>query len=185
MFKTIPVGNVALKTIGDGEAVEVNPQEVQAAIKTAINASVEAAPPSTTASPPSPANSGAGGRTGDPAVTVDVRNASGANGLAASVSQSITGLGFHAGGVANVATRHTSVVDYATGEQTAARQVADYLGNGVGIAADPGLARGHLRVVLGTDYHATAGTSGTAPASQTAQPAGDASITANGLTCVN
>jgi LCP family protein required for cell wall assembly len=185
VFKTIPVGNVALKTIGDGEAVEVNPQEVQSAIKTAINAAGEAAPASATASPPSQVNSGAGGRKGDPAVTVDVRNASGANGLAASVSQSIAGLGFKAGSVANIATRHTSVVDYATGEQAAARQVADYLGNGVGIAADPSLARGHVRVLLGTDYHATAGSSGTAPAIQTPPPAGDAPITANGLTCVN
>ncbi|MEV5721930.1 LytR C-terminal domain-containing protein, partial [Amycolatopsis mediterranei] len=179
------VGTIALKTIGDGEAVEVNPQEVQSAIKTAINSAGEAAPASATASPPSQVNPGAGSRKGDPAVTVEVRNASGANGLAASVSQSIAGLGFKAGSVANVATRRTSVVGYATGEQAAARQVAGYLGTSVGIAADPSLARGHVRVVLGTDYHSAIGTSGTAPATQTAPRAGDASITADGLTCVN
>ncbi|GAB3147406.1 LCP family protein [Amycolatopsis stemonae] len=181
-FKTIPVGNVALKTAGDGEAVEVNPQAVQSAIKTAITGAGPVAP--ATGLPPSQVNSGTGSGKGDPAVTVDVRNASGTNGLAAAVSQSITGLGFKAGSVANGATRRTSVVDYAAGEQAAARQVAAHLGNGVGIAADPSLARGHVRVVLGTDYHAAAGTSGTPSAGQTTPP-GDASITADSLTCVN
>ena len=64
-------------------------------------------------------------------------------------------------------------------------RLADYLGNGVGIAADPSLARGHVPVSRGTSCHAGAATLVAIPAIQTVSPAGETPITAGGLTCVN
>ncbi|GHF63654.1 LCP family protein required for cell wall assembly [Amycolatopsis bartoniae] len=166
-FETIPVGNVDLKT-SDGDSVQVDPAQVKAFIQQAIGGSqstVVPTVPSATA-------------TGE--AVVDVENASGVDNLAARVSQDLSGLGYAVGAVSSVSSRHTTVVDYAAGEQTEAEQVAQFLG-GVRIVADPALHAGHVRVYLGTDYSGP-GAAPTTPATPT--PAA-APITAGGVNCVN
>ena len=165
-FETIPVGDIDLRT-SDGDAVQVDPAQVKAFVQQAVGGTA----PSTVA----PATTSAA-ETGD--AVVDVQNASGVDGLAAKVSQELTGQGYPAGTVSSVSSRRTTVVDYATGEQTAAEQVAQFLG-GVRIVADPALHTGHVRVYLGTDYSGPGATPTTTPA-----PAA-APITAGGVNCVN
>jgi LCP family protein required for cell wall assembly len=169
-FQTIPVLNVALRTPGDGEAVEVNPQQVQAAIHAAIAGPGNPAPESSaTATKPVVSTT-----------TVDVRNGSGVSALPATVEQTLTGQGFKVGTVSTSASRATTTVDYASGDLAAARTAAAALGANVTTVPDSALSAGHLRVYLGRDYAAQA-----PPSSGTAATPPPATITAAGVTCVN
>lgn len=173
-FQTIPVGNVDLKT-SDGDAVQVDPAQVKAFVQQAIGG-----PAPSTVAPTTAVQASAG-------VVVDVQNASGVGGLAGRVSQQLGGFGFTTGAVTNVTSRHTTVVDYATGERTEAEQVARFLGSGVLAVADSALHSGHIRVYLGTDYAGPGiepTTTTSASASSVAAPATPA-ITAGGTNCVN
>ncbi|TVT21784.1 LCP family protein [Amycolatopsis acidiphila] len=165
-FQTIPVGDPDLKT-ADGDSVQVDPAQVRSAIQQAIGG-----PAPSTVVPTAAVRTSAG-------VVVDVENASGADGLAARVSQQLGGLGFTTGAVANVPARRTTVVDYAAGERTEAEQVAQFLGRGVRAVADSALHSGHVRVYLGTDYQGQESPAPAPPSS--AAPA----ITAGGANCVN
>lgn len=185
-FQTIPVQNVALRTPGDGEAVQVDPAQVQAAIQAAIGAAANGggggAPGGSTSGSPSDSQ-------GNDAITVDVRNAGGVAGMGEQVAQSLSSAGYGTGTVSNVASRKTSTLDYATGDQAAARRVVEALGGGIDIVADSSLAPGHLRVYLGKDFttdglDAGAGTP-TSTGTPAPPPAGPAPITAGGQTCVN
>jgi LCP family protein required for cell wall assembly len=167
-FQTIPVGNVDLKT-SDGDAVQVDPTQVKTFIRRAVGG-----PAPSTVAPATPAVQTTSG------AVVDVENATGTDGLAARVSQELDGLGFTPGAVANVTARHTTVVDYATGERAEAEQVAQFLGSGVRTVADSALHSGHLRVYLGSDYQGPGSTPATSPA-----PPPVPAITAGGANCVN
>lgn len=173
-FETIPVGNPDLRT-SDGDAVEVDPAQVKAFVQQAVGGGGSSTVASAT--PAAQTTSGA---------VVEVDNASGVTGLASRVSQQLADQGFTAGGTANASSRHTTVVDYATGEKTAAERVASFLGSGVRVIADSALRSGHVRVYLGTDYDgpgsgSSSSTSSTAPP----PPSGPPPITAGGLNCVN
>jgi LCP family protein required for cell wall assembly len=181
-FQTIPVLNVALRTPGDGEAVQVDPSQVQAAIKAAIasagGSSSEAPnppPASTPAAPPT---------TGDENVTVDVRDASGTRGLGDQVRQSLTAQGYGTGTVSDVAKRRASTLDYPSGDLAVARRVVEALGGDIPLVADSSLAAGHLRVYLGDDYSA-ADLDTPAAQSSAPPPPAPATINAGGQTCVN
>jgi LCP family protein required for cell wall assembly len=169
-FQTIPVGNVDLKT-SDGDSVQIDPAQVQAFITHAIGGTA----PSTVVPTAAVQASAAG-------VVVDVENAGGVTALASRVSQELGGLGFTTGAVTNVASRHTTVVDYATGERTEAEQVAQFLGSGVLAVADSALHSGHIRVYLGTDY---AGPGSTPTTTTTAPATSTPAITAGATNCVN
>ncbi|TNC20321.1 LCP family protein [Amycolatopsis alkalitolerans] len=169
-FETIPVGDVDLKT-PDGDSVQVDPAQVKAFIQQAIGGGPR---PSTVA--PTTSVRGSSG------VVVDVDNASGVDGLAGRVSQQLGGLGFTAGAVSTVASRHTTVVEYATGDRAEAEQVAQFLGSGVRTVADSALRHGHVRAYLGTDY-AGPGTASTTP--PPAPPSPTPAITAGNTTCLN
>jgi hypothetical protein len=119
----------------------------------------------------------------DSSAVVDVDNASGATGLAARLAQDLTGRGYTTGTVANVVSRHTTVVDYAAGHRAEAQQLAQFLGTGVLAVSDSSLRSGHVRIYLGTDYAGPDSQSVTTPTapSSAAPPV----ITAGGQTCVD
>jgi LCP family protein required for cell wall assembly len=149
-FRTIPVGTIALRTPSDGDAVEVNPRDVKAFVSGLLNGGGSP----TSSAPASAPSGGAGSSEGD--ITVDVRNASGRTGLANQVSQTLTSQGFRAGQTGNAAIRAKSVVRYAAGEQDNGEKVAGTLG-GLTAELDKNLAKGHVTVLLGKDFDATAG----------------------------
>lgn len=181
-FQTIPVLNVALRTPGDGEAVQVDPAQVQASIKAAIGAAGGGGSPGGSAPV-----AAAAPVTGDESVTVDVRNATGTKGVGDQVRQSLTAQGYGTGTVSDVALRKTSTLDYPTGDQALARRVVEALGGDIDLVPDSSLAAGHLRVYLGEGYTADGVDSGSAQSTAPPPPATPAApaITAGGQTCVN
>jgi LCP family protein required for cell wall assembly len=101
-----------------------------------------------------------------PHATVDVVNASGRSGVAHALLARLVAKGY-IGGTASTSSfrRSTSVVEFAQGEESAASTLAASLG---GMAVEPrsSLAAGTLRVVIGSDFSASAPstTATTAPA---------------------
>ena len=178
-FQTIPVLNVALRTPNDGEAVEVNPQQVQAAIRTAIAGPGNPAPKNPVPESSAPEKSATAAKPVDSTATVDVRNASGVSGSTATAEETVTGQGFRLGSVSMSVSRAATTVDYASGDLAAARKLAAALGSKVTTVPDSALSAGHLRVYLGRDYAAQA------PAAATSAAPPPAAITAAGVTCVN
>lgn len=177
-FRTIPVVNPDYTTPEDGSAVEVDPAQVHAFVQGTTGAPT---PPKPTTNP----NAG---------ITVDVHNATSTQGLAATVSQSLTGKGFTAGEV-GVATGHTktTAVRYPAGAKDSAQSVADALGSDASLTLDSSVPSGHVLVVIGSDY-SSSGESGFRQAAVSQPPPppspngvgdGDKPITADGLTCVN
>jgi len=119
-------------------------------------------------------------------IIVDVRNSSGATGLAAQVSGQLSTVGYGPGDQDNAGSRTTSVVRYSGSDDRAASQVAELLG-GMPIEQDGTVAGGHLRVYLGADYQR-----GTVLAPGEPSPVGipsvagtPAPITAGGVPCVD
>lgn len=87
-----------------------------------------------------------------PAATLDVVNGSGLDGLATKLEKQLSALGLTEGTATTPRTvRHESTVTYAPDSQTAATALATALG-GLPTQADPALASGHERVLLGTDF---------------------------------
>ncbi|QWF82613.1 Cell wall biosynthesis protein LcpA [Amycolatopsis sp. CA-230715] len=185
-FRTIPVVNMDYSTPSDGSAIQVDPAQVHNFVQGLTG------PPPGEQKPPEADPGAAKG------VTADVRNATKKDGLAAGVSQTLTGKGFTAGDTSTTASRKTSVIQYAAGGQAAAQAASAAL-NGIRIEQDTSVLKGHLTVVLGADY-AGGGADGamaakpspasqSSPSSQAAQqaptPEPNKPITADGVTCVN
>ncbi len=133
-FMTVPLEGES-ETDEEGAVLDADPQAVQAFAAAAIGQHPQAGNggPETTQ------------------ITVDVLNASGVSGLAATVSEQLTGRGFGAGAVDNADARESSLVRYPTGEQDAAGTVAQALGD-LPSEEDPNLAPGTVQVYLGEDY---------------------------------
>jgi len=195
-FQTIPIVTETYPTPSDGDAVEVNPQQVQQFISAIIQAQ-NGTPASTPAAPPansstSKANTGPNNAN----VTAEVLNGSGQSGLAAKVLSVLTGQGFKAGGTGNTSSRTSSVVEYGSGGSAGAQQVASALG-GLTTQSLSSLSAGSVRVLLGTSYNGptsasgsssggTASTGSPQTTTSSSAPAGATPpITANGVTCVD
>jgi hypothetical protein len=178
-FVTIPIANITLHTPHDGDAVEVDPHQVQAFIQQQIND-----PNGTsTTSPSSVANSH---------VTVDVYNANGTTGLAGEVLNTLAAQGFTPGQAITATNQTTTLINYGAGEETAARSMASTLGGGIRLVADSTLTAGHVRVYLGKDYAGPNTQRITAPAAlhlddPPAQepPAPTNPLSANRVTCID
>ncbi|MEW2507499.1 MULTISPECIES: LCP family protein [unclassified Amycolatopsis] len=181
-FVTVPVVNISLKTPSDGDAVEVDPQQVQQFVRQQLGT-------------PATPSSNAPAAPGDSSLsqyTVDVRNASDTSGLAASVADKLTAAGYTKGTVANATTRKMSIVFYGHSQKTEATQIAKTLG-GIAVSPDSSLDKDHFRVFLGKDYEDSSGSSSTGGAPQV-HPAAYVSpapaqtpppITGDGVPCVN
>ncbi|WP_240687324.1 LCP family protein [Amycolatopsis suaedae] len=179
-FRTVPVENMDYHTPEDGSAIKVDPRAIQKFVKSLSGGQQQAPPPA------GPDNA---------TITADVRNASGVTGLAAQVLRSLTDKGFKGGEAANAAARKTSVVRYAPGEQGAAGKVVEALGGKLSAEEDAAIPRGHVAVLLGSDYSGEGSRAAAPPASEpqrAAEPAApppgnnaDKPITADGVICVN
>ncbi|MGW7536912.1 LCP family protein [Amycolatopsis sp. NPDC054798] len=189
-FRTIPVDNVEYRTPNDGVAVKVDPAKVKAFVQglTGPQNGADGAPAQ---QQPKPDES-------HKDTTVDVRNATGRNGLAATVSKQLVDKGFTAGDTDNASSRKTTVVWVPSGGEAAGHAVAEALGTKATVQEDKSVPKGHVKVFLGSDYDPSAGaSSGTgaaqappaqqaAPPSSPSAPAGDdQTITAEGVPCVN
>jgi LCP family protein required for cell wall assembly len=182
-FRTIPVKNIEYKTPEDGTAIQVDPAEVKQFVQSL--AGPQPGRPAPPAEQADPANK---------ATTVDVRNASGKTGQAASVAKTLEAKGFTSGDTANATARKTTVIWVPKGGKDKGQAVADALGGSPTVQEDKSVRTGHVMVFLGSDYEGTsagasAGSGAAAgPTSQAAAPAPadeDKPITAEGVPCVN
>lgn len=196
-FQTIPIITESYPTRSDGDAVEVNPTQVQQFIANTIQAqgatSTAPAPP-----PSSAANSNSSGNSASNAkITPEVLNGSGKTGLAGKVMNVLTGKGFTAGSTGNTSSRTMSVVEYGSGGSAAAQQVAAALG-GLTTESSSRLPAGAVHVLIGTSYKgptsdtagkgggSTGSGGGSTPTTSSSTPRGATpSISANGVTCVD
>ncbi|WP_442788285.1 LCP family protein [Amycolatopsis sp. NBC_01286] len=180
-FRTIPVKNIDYKTPEDGSAIQVDPAEVKNFVQ-------GLAGPQPGATTPAPQVDSA-----NKATKVDVRNASGKTGLAATVAKALEAKGFTAGDTANSAARKTTVIWVPKGGKDTGQAVADTLGGSPTVQEDKSVQAGHVTVFLGSDYKApstdsNAGSSAGGATSQApAPPPADEEkpITAEGVPCVN
>ncbi|MEQ0561920.1 LCP family protein [Amycolatopsis sp. NEAU-NG30] len=183
-FRTIPVKNVEYKTPEDGVAIQVDPAEVKQFVQ-----GLAGPPPGQQSPTAQQADTNA-----NKATTVDVRNASGRTGLAASVAKTLEGKGFTSGETSNATSRKTTVIWVPKGGKDAGQAVADALGGSPTIQEDKSVQSGHVTVFLGADYqgpssNASGAGAATGPTSQAAAPPPDTEedkpITAEGVPCVN
>ncbi|WP_344867395.1 LCP family protein [Amycolatopsis ultiminotia] len=189
-FRTVPVEDIEYRTPNDGVAIKVDPDQVKAFVQGL------AGPQQGQQAPPPSSQAGA-----HQDVTVDVRNASGRTGLAASVSKDLVGKGFTAGDTANASSRKTTVIWVPSGGQDAGKAVAQALGGDATVQEDKSVSEGHVMVFLGSDFQPGSGSSGSSPggsgaaaeqaapqSTQSSPPAGgndEKPITAEGVPCVN
>ncbi|GAA1972805.1 LCP family protein [Amycolatopsis minnesotensis] len=185
-FRTIPVVNMDYNTPEDGSAIQVDPSQVHNFVQ------------GLTGPPPGEQKQAAPDPGAAKGITADVRNATKRDGLAASVSQTLTGKGFTAGDTSTAASRKTSIIQYAAGGQAAAQAASAAL-NGIPTEQDTSVLKGHLTVLLGADYPGGGAdgamsskpsrTTQSSPSSQAAEqaptPDPGKPITADGVTCVN
>ncbi|TVT41045.1 LytR family transcriptional regulator [Amycolatopsis rhizosphaerae] len=194
-FNTIPVINVDYKT-SDGDSIQVDPAQIQAFIRKTIDGADPAPPSSTVSSSSVPSVPSATLPRPAARVVVDVDNGSGVNGLATRLLQDLSAHGYGTGTQANIASRRTTVVDYASGQRANAEQLARYLGDGVSVVADSALTSGHIRIHLGADYagpdlqpagSASGGSAlgDTSPAVSPPSSSGPPPIIADGVACIN
>jgi len=180
-FVTIPIVSITLQTPHDGDAVQVDPAQVQAFVQQTIAGTSTSTSASGAAKP----------NTADySSTTVDVRNGSGVSGLAASVLDKAVAKGFGRGDTGNATARKASSVNYPASGKAAAQAVAQALG-GIPLVADDSITDGHVRVILGSDYNTKYGFTGNAAvqlntfaaAAQTSSS--NSAITADGVPCIN
>ncbi|WP_424923606.1 LCP family protein [Amycolatopsis acidicola] len=180
-FQTIPVVNMDYSTPEDGSAIKVDPSQVHQFVQ-----GLTGPPPAAQAAAPTTSpNAG---------TTVDVHNGTSKEGLAATVSQTLTAQGFTGGETGNATgrTSHTTV-RYPAGAKEAAQSVATALGSKPTLEQDTSVPSGHVVVVVGSDYSpptsenvAPAAQSSAASSTSAQAPAtDDQAITADGITCVN
>jgi len=140
-FLTIPIVNITLLTPSDGDAVEVDPQQVQGFIQHQI---IDL---STTPTSPGPTS---------PAVTVELFSAKGTTSLARKIVDTLTAQGFTTSQAMTTTTPNTTVIDYAPENEAAANRVASALGGRLRLVQDSLLAPGQVRVYLGKDFTTSA-----------------------------
>lgn len=147
-FYTLPVEEFG--TTPGGAAVNiVDKAKVQAMVRDLINPPKAA--PSSAAPSPSASPTIAGG-----GVTIDAVNSSGRSGMARSLIDALVTKGFTAGVAGNGPPQAGSEVAYAAGGRGDADKLAAYLG-GLPVREETSLARGTLKVTIGSGFTAPAG----------------------------
>lgn len=166
-FTTLPIEKFGMDPAGEDVNI-VDVAQVQATVARLLN---PAAPTTAPAAPAAPLG------------TVDVLNATGRSGLAASVSHTLVGDGYTAGETGNSTRKgSTTVVHYPAGSVAAASALAGTLGTSH-TEQDDTITAGHLEVVLGTGFTPPATST---PAPSAAPDPGSAldSISGGGIPCV-
>jgi len=209
-FRTVPT--LGTETNSRGSVVRVDPGQVRAFVEQRSAEREQAAQRAREAAAQTPATPTPAVPAPPPPLDVEakryvvhVRNGSGATGLAAQVQDRLVGLGFVRGTIDNATDTPTSVVRHRDSGD-AAEAVAAQLG-GFEVEQDDTVPSGHLQVVLGADARgripglsapagsstaasstatSSTGTSSTAPSAPgTTTPAGEQTITAAGVPCVD
>jgi LCP family protein required for cell wall assembly len=183
-FHTIPTEGNAV--IGGADVLRVDPVAVRATVNEltadATSTTPGAPPPTTSAVVP-----------GSNGVTVDVFDGTGARTPNADVQTALRSRGFGVGSVAKLNPRATTVLRYAPGDEAAADLVKQVFGASVSAEPDRDVTKGHIRALLGKDFHGLSTTSTTSAATSTTSVSTSSSssppptkpITAGGLPCVN
>lgn len=165
---TLPVTEFG--TISDGESVNfIDVAALRSIVHNLMGAASPAAP--TISAPPSTVSQ-AGEVPTATGVTLDVVNASGREGEAANLEKTLASGTLGKGSVSSAdSTRQTSIIEYGPGAKAAADELAD----DYGMAATPSdsVARGTVRLTVGTDYsrfETTTHTSTTSTTTTTSTP---------------
>ena len=183
-FQTIPIVSITLQTPNDGDAVQVDPAQVQEFVQQTIAAAGGAS--STSASPSGAAKPNT---VNYASTTVDVRNGSSVGGLASTVLEKAVAKGFGRGTTGNATARKTSTVNYPPGAKDAAQAVATALG-GLPLFSDDTIPAGHVWVMVGSDYNTAYGFTGNAQMQLNTYAAAaptttTGAISADGVPCIN
>jgi LCP family protein required for cell wall assembly len=178
-FHTIPTRGNAV--IGGADVIRVDIPEVRTAIDKLITdaPAPDAAPPST--GQPLP---------GADAVTVDLFDGSGSATAGTQAHELLQGKGFKVGGESKLAARSSTVLRYASGDGAGLALVQQTLGGTIQAEQDKDVTKGHVRVLLGKDFHGAPATTppkstSQAPVPPSVAPPADKAITAGGVPCVN
>lgn len=167
-FSTIPVVNIDAHSPVYGDYVQVDPDQVRAYVRHTTGVQDDSSgTPRTAATPSQPS--------GDPAnaaITVEVSNATGRDGLAGNVLTALTDNGFSSGSTSNASSRLMSVIRYPSGGRANAQKVATALGGGFTLEQDSTVTPGYVQVVLGTDYMGPGSTGGGSTSSSLTPPGG-------------
>jgi LCP family protein required for cell wall assembly len=156
-FQTVPVVNIDYRPTPSVSAVEVDPAQIAAFVHGTTGAPTT--PVSGQAAPPA-------GPTGNAAITVDVTNASGETGLAATVLDSLAAKGFTKGQTGNAAHRSKSVLFYPPGQEANAQAVQAAVSSQFVLEEGPSVPSGHVWVYLGLNYHGASDAAATIVAPQ-------------------
>lgn len=137
-FSSVPVESMTMRTPSGQMAVKVDPKRVHEFIQNQVGEGKHKhkAKPSAHRK----------------RIKVDVRNGTVSQGLANSVSSALGKKGYTTGGTGNSTSRAQTLVRYAPGGKSAAKQVSSSLGGKFQLEPDNSLQRGMVRVYLGTDY---------------------------------
>jgi LCP family protein required for cell wall assembly len=139
-FRTLPV--VRYDNI-DGQDVNIiDPAAIKAEVASAIGAPAPTTTPATTAAKP------------NPSTVVDVINSGSMSGMASEVSHALKKHGYTAGQVRdrNSGEPTATTIEYGAGAETDAHSVATLLGLDAPTHPDVGVAPGHIRVTLDTNF---------------------------------
>ena len=185
-FNTIPIVNITYWTPSDGDAVQVDPQAVQSFVHNMVQNSDNPPPPPAAPAANKPAAPNTAANTAaNTSVTAQVYNSAGVPGLAGQVLGVLTGQGFKSGGTGNGTARSTSVIDYASGDQSAAQKVASALGGNITMVTSTVVSAGTVRVYLGSDYAGPKGAaSGNTANANTSTSSAPPPITAGATNCI-
>src|ERR1700758_1499549 len=143
-------GNVEFRTLPVVRYDNIDGQDVNiidpAAIKTEVASAIGAPPPTTT-----PATTAA---KPNPSTVVDVINSGAMSGLANQVSRALKKHGYTAGQVRDRDSGEptATTIEYGSGAETDARNVATLLGIDAPTHPDVGVAPGHIRVTVDTNF---------------------------------
>jgi len=139
-FRTLPV--VRYDNI-DGQDVNIiDPAAIKAEVAAAIGAAPPPTPTTSTAAKPNPSS------------VVDVINSGSMSGMAGEVARALKKHGYTAGQVRdrNSGEPTTTTIEYGTGAQTDADNVATLLGLDAPKRPDPGIQPEHIRVTVDTNF---------------------------------
>ncbi|MFD9891223.1 LCP family protein [Amycolatopsis sp. NPDC059027] len=187
-FHTLPTQGNAV--VGGADVLRVDEDQVQAEVARLTSDGVPDAKPAQSTSATVP---------GANAVTVELFDGSGSSAVGPQTHTLLQNKGFRLSDDTKLSARNSTVIRYNPADDTGLSLVRQALGSSVQAEPDADVATGHVRVLLGRDFHGAAapgGASSTPSPSSKPTPASSASsapppsssqppITAGGVACIN